>query len=192
MKRSSRTVVLLAALAGFCTAARAAIETYKIDPVHSSIGFSIRHFLTEVPGNFTEFSGMIKVDRDDLTNSSVDARIAVKSIDTRVSMRDNDLRSGHFFDVAKYPAITFKSTSWTETGHNTFDVAGKLTIRDVVRTVVLKVKCLGFGRGVGGKKICGWRATATLNRNDFGITRYPAMLGSEVAVTINIEADLEH
>ena len=101
---------------GLLASARAAVETYKIDPVHSSVGFTIRHFFTNVPGCFTKFAGTIAVDRDNLENSTVEATIEVPSIDTRVEMRDNDLRSDHFFDAAKFPAITFKSKSWKKTG----------------------------------------------------------------------------
>lgn len=193
MKRFSHALALALLASGIRSLVVAApIQTYRIDPINSSVQFSIRHFFTRVPGSFTRFSGTIKVDRDDLTNSSVHARIEAASIDTRVSMRDNDLRSAHFFDVAKFPAITFQSTSWTKTGDNTFDVAGNLTMHGVKKAVVLKVKCLGFGTGAGGVKICGWKATTTLDRNFFGLKRYPEMLGADVRVTINVEADLQN
>jgi len=176
---------------GLLAPARAAVETYKIDPVHSTVGFTIRHFFTSVPGVFTKFAGTITVDRDNLENSSVEATIEVPSIDTRVEMRDNDLRSDHFFDAAKFPAITFKSRSWTKTGDDTFDVVGDLAIHGVTKEVTLKVKSLGFGPGMRGAMISGWEATTTLNRNDFGITRYHGVLGDDIPVTINIEADLQ-
>jgi polyisoprenoid-binding protein YceI len=171
--------------------ARAAVETYKIDPVHSTVGFTIRHFFTNVPGDFTKFAGTITVDRDNLANSSVEATIEVPSIDTRVAMRDNDLRSDHFFDAEKFPAISFKSKAWKKTGDNTFDVTGDLSIHGVTKEVVLKLTSLGFGPGMRGAMISGWQATTTINRNDFGITRYAGMLGDEVPVTINVEADLQ-
>jgi polyisoprenoid-binding protein YceI len=191
MKRLLPLLGLGALSLGLFVPARAAVETYKIDPVHSTVGFTIRHFFTNVPGDFTKFSGTITVDRDHLENSSVEATIEVPSIDTRVEMRDNDLRSGHFFDAAKFPAITFKSKSWKKTADGSFDVVGDLSIHGVTKEVTLNVKSLGFGPGMGGKMISGWVATTTLNRNDFGITRYPGMLGDDVPVTINIEADLQ-
>jgi polyisoprenoid-binding protein YceI len=169
----------------------AAVETYKIDPVHSSIGFSIRHVFSPVPGAFTKFSGEIKVDRDNPANNQVEATIDVPSIDTRNQKRDEDLRSPRFFDATKFPTASFKSKSWTKTGEDTFDVAGELTIRGVTKDVVLKVKSLGFGPGMMGKPVSGWEATTTLNRNDFGISTYPKLLGDEVPITITIEADLE-
>lgn len=191
MKRLLQVLALGALGLGLLAPARAAVETYKIDPVHSSIGFTVRHFFTNVPGCFTKFSGTIAVDRGNLEDSTVEARIEVPSIDTRVEMRDNDLRSDHFFDAAKFPAITFKSKSWKRTADGTFDVTGDLTMRDVTKEVVLKVKSLGFGPGMHGAMISGWEATVTLNRNDFGITRYAGMLGDEIPVTISVEADLQ-
>lgn len=188
----TRLLLLVGALVLAVTGvSRAAIETYKIDPVHSTISFRIRHFFTPVPGFFTKFSGVIHVDRDNLENSSVDATIDVPSIDTRVPRRDDDLRSPHFFDVAKFPTAEFKSKSWKKTGEDTFDVTGDLTIRGVTKDVVLKVKSLGFGTGMQNRQISGWEASTTLNRNDFGITAYPKMLGDDVPVSITIEADKE-
>lgn len=177
--------------AGVAASTHAAVETYKIDPVHSSIGFTIRHVFSPVPGMFTKFSGEIKVDRENPANNQVEATIDVPSIDTRNQKRDDDLRSARFFDAEKFPTASFKSKSWTKTGDDTFDVAGALTIRGVTKDVVLKVKSLGFGPGMMGKPVSGWEATTTLNRNDFGITTYPKLLGDEVPVTITIEAGKE-
>ena len=171
---------------------RAAVETYKIDPVHSSVGFTIRHFFTNVPGSFTKFSGTIVVDRENLENSTVEATIEVPSVDTRSTARDDDLRSDKFFSAVKLPAITFKSTSWKKTGEDTYDVTGNLTIKEVTKEVVLKTKSLGFGPGMKGAMLSGWEASTTLNRNDFGITAYPKVLGDDVTVTITIEADLQN
>lgn len=189
----SRNLLVLFCLASFAllASAQAAVETYQIDPVHSSVGFTIRHFFSNVPGAFTKFSGVIVVDRDNLEKSSVEATIEVPSINTRSEMRDKDLRSDKYFGAEKYPAITFKSKSWKKTGEGTFDVVGDLTIHGVTKEVVLKTKSLGFGPGMQGAMLSGWEATATVNRNDFGITTFPKVLGDEVAVTIGIEADLQ-
>ena len=192
MKRSLQLLSFGAMVLGLSALAQAAVETYKIDPVHSSVGFTIRHFFTNVPGVFTKFSGTIVVDRAHLENSTVEAKIEVASVDTRNGMRDDDLRSDKFFSAAKLPAITFKSTSWKKTGEDTFDVTGDLTIRDVTKEVVLKTKSLGFGPGMKGAMLSGWEASTTLNRNDFGITAYPKVLGDDIAVTITIEGDLQN
>ena len=193
MKLTSKILALAAVAAGLATASQAAVETYNIDPVHSSVGFSIRHFLTKVPGRFTKFSGTITVDRDNLENSSVSAEITVGSIDTDNAKRDDDLRSPSYFDAVKFGTMAFKSNSWKKTGDNTFDVTGDLTMRGVTKEVVLKVNLLGFGPGMMGAQLSGWDASVTLNREDFGING-PAMLGkalgSDVGVSLNIEADM--
>jgi polyisoprenoid-binding protein YceI len=190
MKVTTRFLLLCASTLALLASAPAAVETYKIDPVHSSVGFTIRHFFTSVPGVFTKFSGVITVDRDRLENSSVTATIEVPSVDTRTEKRDNHLRSPDFFDAVKFPAMTFKSTSWKQTGEGAFDVTGDLTIKDVTKSVVLKVKLLGFGPGMQGAMLSGWEASTTLNRNDFGITTFPKVLGDDVTVVISVEADL--
>jgi len=191
MKSATRAILAAGLAAGSLTWARAAVETYKIDPVHSTVGFTIRHFFTAVPGVFTKFAGKVVVDRDNLENSTVEATIETPSVDTRTEKRDADLRSDHFFDAAKFPTIVFKSKAWKKTGPDTFDITGDLTIHGVTKEIVLKTKSLGFGPGMNGATLSGWEATVTLNRNDFGITRYPKLLGDEVPVTINVEADLE-
>jgi polyisoprenoid-binding protein YceI len=192
MKNTSKFLVLAGLVFVSLSAVRAEVETYTIDPVHSSIGFSIRHFVSKVPGTFTKYSGTITVDRDNLEKSSTEAVITVGSVNTGNEKRDGHLKSPDFFDVAKYETITFKSTSWKKTGEDTFDVAGDLTIHGVTKPVVLKTKLLGFGPGMGGVQLSGWEATTTLNKSDFGVNG-PAMLGKalgdEVVVTLNIEAD---
>jgi polyisoprenoid-binding protein YceI len=191
MKSFNRILLLSACIFGLLASTQAAVETYKIDPVHSSVGFTIRHFFTNVPGVFTKFGGTIVVDRDKLENSTVETTIEVPSIDTRNDMRDKDLRSDRFFAAEKFPSIAFKSKSWKKTGDDTYDVTGDLTIHNVTKEVVLKTKSLGFGPGMRGAMLSGWEATVTLNRNDFGVTTYPKVLGDGVAVTITVEADLQ-
>jgi polyisoprenoid-binding protein YceI len=194
MKLPSRLLSVLALSLGLATAASAAVETYTIDPVHSSVGFSIRHFVSKVPGAFTTFSGTILVDRDNLENSSVDATIDVGSISTYNDHRDADLKTAAYFDAGKFATITFKSTSWKKTGDNLFDVTGNLTIKGVTKEVVLKVTLLAFGPGMRGAQLSGWEATTTIKKSDFGVTG-PAMLGAalgdDVTISIGVEADLK-
>lgn len=193
MNKLIRFLVVLAGLsAAFVFSSRAATETYTIDPVHSSVAFSIRHFVSKVPGSFTKFSGTIVVDREHWENSSVEATIDTTSFFTANDKRDADIRGDNYLGVEKYPTITFKSKSWKATGTDTFDVTGDLTIHGVTREVVLATKLLGFGQGMRNTKLSGWEVTTTLKRSDFGVNG-PAMiskvLGDEVPVTINIEAD---
>lgn len=195
MKSSNRLFLALTALAvALVQTASAAVETYKIDPVHSSVGFSIRHFVSKVPGTFTKFSGNITVDRDNLEKSSVEATVEVTSVNTANEKRDAHLQSPDFFDTAKFATATFKSKAWKKTGEDTFDVSGDLTLHGVTKEVVLKTKLLGFGEGMKGAKLSGWEITAVINKADFGVSG-PAMLGkalgNEVTLNIGIEAGLQ-
>ena len=191
MKRSLLALVITALALGSLTSARAAVETYNIDPVHTWVGFSVAHFFTKVPGYFGKVKGTIVVDRDHLENSTVEAIIQVASITTNTKMRDDDLRSTNFFAAAQFPSMTFKSESWKSTGDNTYAVTGMLTMKNVAKEVVLKVTSLGFGPGMKGAAISGWEASLTLDRRDFDITADQGAIGNKVDVLINVEADLQ-
>jgi len=190
IKRFLIALVITALALGSLTSAKAAVETYNIDPVHTWVGFSIAHFFTKVPGYFSKVKGTIVVDRDHLENSTVEAVIEVASITTNTKMRDDDLRSTNFFAADQFPSMTFKSKSWKNTGNNTYAVTGVLTMKNVAKEVVLKVKSLGFGPGMNGAAISGWEATLTLDRRDFDITADQGAVGNNVDVLINVEADL--
>ena len=190
--KTNHSLLLAAALAlGAVTTASAAVETYAIDPAHSSVGFNVRHFFTKVPGVFAKFSGTIVVDRANLEKSTASAVIDIGSVNTREPKRDQHLQSGDFFLVEKFPSMTFKSKVWKKTGADTYDVTGDLTIKDTTKEVVLKVKSLGFGPGVQGALLSGWEATTTLDRRDFGITYGQGVVGNEVEVVLNVEAVLK-
>jgi len=190
MKRSILSLIIAGITLGSLASAKAAVETYNIDPVHTWVGFSIAHFFTKVPGYFSKVKGTIVVDRDHLENSTVEAVIEVASITTNTKMRDDDLRSTNFFAADQFPSMTFKSKSWKNTGNNTYAVTGVLTMKNVAKEVVLKVKSLGFGPGMNGAAISGWEATLTLDRRDFDITADQGAVGNNVDVLINVEADL--
>jgi polyisoprenoid-binding protein YceI len=113
-----RSALLAAVAAAFINSASAAVETYVIDPVHSSVGFQIRHFVSKVPGTFTKFNGSLSVDRDNLENSSVEATVDIGSVNTANEKRDNHLKSPDFFNAAEFTSATFKSTSWKKTGED--------------------------------------------------------------------------
>jgi polyisoprenoid-binding protein YceI len=186
-----RLLALLAVL-GLVASTHAAIEVYKIDPVHSSINYSLRHVLSKFTSSITKLGGEITVDRDNLEKSSVNATVDVAALTTNDEKRDAHIKGPQFFDVAKFPTATFKSKSWKKTGENTFDITGDLTIKDVTKEVVLKTTLLGFGPGMSpGTLLSGWEATTTIKKSDFGLAG-PAMLqkalGDDVAITINIEA----
>lgn len=185
--------LLIATLAlGLAASTQAAVETYAIDPVHSSVGFTVRHLVSKVPGSFTKFAGTVTVDRDNLEASTVTATIDTTSINTANDKRNDHLKSPDFFDTAKFGTIDFKSTNWKKIGENTFDVTGDLTIHGVTKPVVLHTTLLGFGAGMQpNSQVSGWEATTTINRRDFGVNG-PAMLGKavgdDVTITIGVEA----
>jgi len=165
------------------------VETYKIDGTHSSIKFSIRHFVAKTTGNFSDFEGTLKVDRHDLTKSSVEAAIKIPSVDTDSDKRDAHLQEDDYFDAGEHPLMTFKSTKWAEgEGENKFKVTGDLTMRGTTKKVVLDVALLGFGEGMRGAYLSGWEATTTLDRTEWGVDGGQPAVGTEVDVTINIEA----
>jgi polyisoprenoid-binding protein YceI len=182
---------LLLALAALAAAASLSAETYTIDPVHSSLGFSLRHLVSKFSASFTKVNGTVNYDAAAPEKSSVEAIIAINSVNTADEKRNGHLLSADFFDVAKFPTASFKSKAWKKTGENTFDVTGDLTIKDVTKEVVLQAALLGTGPGMGGATVTGWEVTTKLNKSDYGVNG-PAMLGKvlgdEVAITISIEA----
>jgi len=190
-----RSAVALAALLAASPAFAA--ETFVIDKGHSEVGFQIRHMMTKVRGRFNEFEGKIVVDRAKPEASSVELTIQATSIDTANANRDKDLRGADFFDVEKYPTITFKSTRITPKGKDAYDVTGTLTMRGVAKEITLPVTFLGFMKNMRGVDAAGFETAATLNRKDFGITWNRALdaggvlLGDEVYVSINLETRKE-
>ena len=194
MKTSSQLILLAALALGFVRSATAAVETYQIDPVHSTLSFSLRHLVSKFTGSFTKVSGSVTVDRDHLEHGSVTAVIEIASINTASEKRDTHVKNPDFFDLANYTTATFKSTAWKKTGEDSFDITGDLMIKNVTQPVVLKTKLLAFGEGMGGAKLSGWEATATIKKSDFGLAG-PALLskalGDEVTINIGIEAGLK-
>ena len=169
--------------------------TWKVDPAHSLVEFSVRHMMfATVKGRFSTFEGVIKGDPKDLTNATFEATIDAASIDTREGQRDNHLRSADFFDVEKFPKITFRSTQVTKTGDNTYKVTGDLTIRGVTRPVTLDVEFTGQGKDPWGNQRIGLSAKGSINRKDFGLTWNAPLeaggflVGDKVDLSIEVEA----
>ena len=193
MRSYIRFAAAIAAIAGTISTATAN-QIYKIDPAHSTIGFKVHQYFTTVAGKFTRFSGTVDVDPDHPEKSSVVAKIDVASIDTRIAKRDAHLRSAEFFNVAKFPEITFKSRSVKRTGENTGDITGEFTMHGVTKTIVLHAKLLGDPKTAANAQRTRWQVTtAPLNRREFGLvfsSGAEAMsgIGQEVTVDIVIEA----
>src|SRR3989442_7449289 len=166
-----RSLVATFAIAALSPAA-SANETYKFDPSGSTIGFSVHQFLGTTLGKFTSFSGRIEVDREHPGNSSVTAQIDVRSIDTRIKKRDDHLRSAEFFNVEKFPHITFKSRSVKRTGPQSGDILGDLTMHGVTRPITLHVKLLTPIEETNRTR---WSVTTEpITRRDFNLMFAPA------------------
>ena len=198
MKRNPRLVLVLAVLAAIALPALAELETFTLDKGHTLVGFRIRHFVSKVEGRFNKFEGTIQLDRQNPSASKVDVTIQADSIDTSNENRDKDLKSENFFDVAKFPTITFKSTKVVAKGNDSFDVTGDFTMHGVTKSITVPVKNTGFmkvkGRTGMGEK-AGFEIAFPLNRKDYGVTWNRAldtggmMLGDDVEINIQVEAN---
>ena len=183
-----------AALATLLLASPALADTWSIDKNHSEAGFQIRHLMSRVRGHFNDFAGTIVADSAKPEAATVEFTIKTASIDTGNEGRDKDLRSANFFEVEKYPEITFKSTRFKSTGKDKYDVTGTLTMHGVSKEVTLPVVFLGFGKDPWGNERAGFSTDLTLNRKDYGITwnkaldNGGALLGDDVVVSINLES----
>jgi polyisoprenoid-binding protein YceI len=172
------------------SSAALANETYRFGPSGSTIGFSVRQFLGTTQGKFTKFNGKVDVDREHPEDSSVTAQIDVRSIDTRIKKRDDHLRSAEFFNVDKYPQITFKSRSVKQTGPQSGDILGDLTMHGVTRPITLHVKLLTPLNDTSRTR---WSITVDpITRRDFNLMFAPAteaVSGISQTVPINIEIE---
>jgi polyisoprenoid-binding protein YceI len=190
-----KKLILAAVVLALMTLSSAwAADTYVIDKKNSTLGFEVRHLFSKVPGKFDEFTGSIQYNETDPEKSSVAVTIQTKSVDTSNDMRDNDLRSPNFFDVAKYPEITFESKSVKKTGDGKFDVTGDFTMHGVTKEVALKVELLGKGAGMQGATVSGWEATTAIKRSDYGLAwnkviEGTQVVGDDVSIDLKIEAD---
>jgi polyisoprenoid-binding protein YceI len=189
--RVGKVAGLWLAVLTLCGAAWAA-DDYKIDPVHSRVGFAVKHMVVStVHGRFTDYSGMITYDDKDPSKSSVNVTIKTASINTDNAGRDNDLRSANFLDTEKFPEITFKSKS-VEKKADGFVAHGTLTIRNVPKDVDL-VFTLSAPVDSGRGKILGAEAGLTINRQDYGVAWSRSMAGGELVVAndVRIEINVE-
>lgn len=181
---ASAVLVLAAPLA------MAQTTTWKTDPAHSEVDFTIRHMsISNVHGRFGTVDATLTWDAQDPTKSTVNATIDVTGVDTGVPNRDNDLKGARFFDVANNPKATFASTSVTKSGSG-LQVNGNLTVKGVTKPVVLDVDTpTGPVNGMNKKQHLGFSATTTLHREDFGVgAGMPAaMLGDDVKLTIDLD-----
>ncbi len=176
------------------TAPQAAVTTWNIDPVHSVAEFKVKHMMiSNVKGQFTGVSGTLKLDEADISNSSVEASIDASSINTREAQRDAHLKSADFFDVEKFPTLTFKSTGVSRK-EGELAVEGELTIHGVTRKVVFDVEGpTAPGKDPWGNTRIGLSAATKINRKDYGLTWNAALetggilVGEDVTITLDVQ-----
>jgi polyisoprenoid-binding protein YceI len=193
MKNLFKSVVAVAALSIPSLALGA---TWEIDSGHSSANFSVKHMMVaNVKGEFSKVTGSVNVDEKDITKSTVTATIDASTIDTRSEQRDGHLKSPDFFDVAKFPTITFKSKRVEKAGEGKLKVTGDLTMRGVTKEVVLDVDAAlkESKHPFNGSTVTGMSATTKVNRKDFGLNWNKALetggmlVGDEVNVGLELE-----
>jgi polyisoprenoid-binding protein YceI len=171
-----------------------AVRTYQIDKAHSEAAFQVRHLVSRVRGRFSDLAGAIQFDEAHPEWSSVDVAIQAASINTAEADRDTHLRSADFFDVEKYPVLTFKSVSIARRDGDSFNVAGDLTIHGITRRVTLNATYLGKATDPWGNEKIGFDAEVALNRKDFGLNWNAALdaggflVGDEVKVMLSLQA----
>ncbi len=189
-RQSILTLLFSVVLAGSALAA----DRYEIDPVHTRIGFTVRHLMiNNVAGRFGEFTGAILYDEEDVAKSSVNVKIQTASVNTENKMRDDDLRSPNFFDAAKYPDITFQSTRIEKQGEG-YVCTGTLTMHGVSKEVSLPVTLLGKIKDPWGNTRIGLEGGVKIDRRDWGLTYSKTIesgglvVGDDVKIDLNVEA----
>lgn len=174
----------------FITVSSFAQTQWKVDPYHSSLNFNISHSgISIVNGNFLEYTGNLTTNGEALSNAKFDFNVNVNSINTNVEMRDNHLRSADFFEVEKYPNMTFKSTKILATGKpDKYLLYGKLTIKDVTKDVIFDVYYGGSVKSDKGDKL-GMKAKTTIDRFDYNINFDPtaAGVGKDVTIVVHLQ-----
>ena len=168
--------------------------TWSVDPAHTSVEFAVKHLMiSTAKGRFAVVHGTVRGDDADPAKGEVDIEIDVDSIDTREAQRDAHLRSADFFDVEKYPKITFKSTRISDVNGDRFKMTGDLTIHGVTRPITLDVTSEGRVQAPWGSQRIGFSATGRLKRSDFGLTWNQALeaggflVGDDVRITLDVE-----
>ena len=188
-------IKLIAVIVTLAIPAFASASTWNIDPDHSNVGFKVRHLMvSNVKGSFDKHSGTIDINDKDITKSKVEVTIDTTSINTNVQKRDEHLRSADFFDVAKYPTMTFVSKKVAKAGEDKLKITGDLTLHGVTRQVVLDVEGPSLeSKDPWGNIRRGATASTKINRKDFGLVWNKALetggvtVGEEVTITLEIE-----
>ncbi|MFB8376216.1 YceI family protein [Paenibacillus taichungensis] len=168
---------------------------WEVDPDHSSVEFSVTHLMiNKIKGVFERFEAVLSFDPNDVTTMGIQASIDANSITTRQQQRDEHLRSEDFFHAAKYPAITFQSTSCVLAGERQYELTGNLTLHGVTKLITFHTVFEGFNKDPRGRERVGFHSTARIDRNEFGLTFNSPLetggivVGNEVSIELYIEA----
>jgi polyisoprenoid-binding protein YceI len=171
-----------------------ATTKWAIDPAHSEVQFKIKHLvISTVSGFFKSFEGSAEAEGDDFNNANISFSLDVDSIDTNNEQRDGHLKTGDFFEAETYPKITFKSTSFTKKGDDTYDLVGDLTVKGITKQVTVTAEHGGVAADFYGNTKAGFEITGKINRKDFGLTwdgvteAGSIVLGDEIKLFINIQ-----
>jgi polyisoprenoid-binding protein YceI len=154
---------------------------WAVNKAHAKVGFTVTHLsISEVDGNFKKFDASLTSSKPDFSDAVFEMTADVSSVSTDNDMRDNDLKSDHFFDAAKYPNITFVNKSITKLDDKKYKLTGDLTIHGVTKPVTLDMTLTGVGKNMQNQKpIAGFKVTGTINRNDFGVGHMPSAIVSD-------------
>lgn len=183
-----RVTAMAVMIASFSMAAATA-DVYDIDAVHSVVWFRIKHLGTSFAyGAFPGVTGTMDFRPDKPEASKISVAIKTANVQTFNEQRDEHLRSADFFDAEHYPEVTFESTAWKAIKENTFEITGDLKIRGVTKQVTFQAEFTGSGIGMKGETRAGFEAVFSIQRSDFGMTKYlPTILSDEVRLTISLE-----
>jgi polyisoprenoid-binding protein YceI len=184
--------LLLTFLLAASASAFAAPQTFNIDPTHTQVTFTWNHFGFSNPSaRLEDIKGSVVVDQADWAKSSVEVTMPFSGLHTGVPKLDEHMKTPDFFDAAKFPDVTFKSTKVTKTGAETLDITGDLTVHGVTKPVTLHARINKIGENkMIGSQTAGFDADTTLKRSDFGVNKYVPMVGDEIKVHITVSADL--
>jgi polyisoprenoid-binding protein YceI len=182
-----KPLTLVVALIGAFVLSANAADTFKVDPVHSSVVFSVQHLgVTNFYGRFNDISGTVVFDKDNPSKSSVELSVPVESLDTHNAKRDQSLKSPDYFDAKQFPTLTFKSTKVEGSGEM-LKVSGDFTVHGVTKPLTVDFKKGGEGKGLQGEMRSGGETRFTIKRSDFGMNFMQGAIGDEVTVILSLE-----